>query len=329
MTDYPSKKNSWKRADVQAKWQNMLAIFITVVLLFAVANGILRSFSPAKKLGESSWKQGSSLIVAVNSNPGSILVYRDDPNSLALFTFGRESNFATGDSEVPILKLSEVFSAENISDGLVGAVHLPVGHYLIFKDKPDSTLENFEKYFKNFASVTTPFYILLKYPPEAIVDTNLTRSDLFRLWWGIKSYRLENLVFSDLGHLTSLTVLQNGQQVETLDTQQIVKKVSQYLESRKISEEGFSVSVVNASGVPGAGQLAADLVAAVGGHVTRVEIDSGLAESSLIYASGDSATASYLANILSCDIKTGDEMAPDEIIVTIGVDFAQKYLKGS
>lgn len=326
MTDYPNRSAGWKKRQVQAKWQNLIAIFITVVLLLAVFNGVLRGFSLERSLGKSSWTRGSSLLIAVNSSAGSLLVYQDNPKRLALLTFDEEDYFATGDADAPIEKLAKVFELNDVSDKLSGAVHLPVGHFLIFDARPVASAENFKDYFKNFAAITTPFQILLNFQNNNTMRTNLTRGDLFRLWWGLKSIRQEALILEDLGDLTSETILVNNQKIEVIDAQAVAKVVGKYLENEKVSDESFSITIKNASGVNGAGQLASDLITAAGVHVVKVETDPETSDASqILTGDGNSFTAAYLANVVGCDIKTADNMAGDEIVITVGRDFAQKY----
>ena len=329
MTDYPGTRGGWRRRQVQAKWQNLIAIFITVILLFAVFNGLLRGFSQDLSFEKSSWVRGSSLVMAVNSSPGSLVIYQDDQKNLALLTFDEEDYFATLGGEIPIAKLGKVFEKNDktLAGKVSGALHLPVGHLVLFKERPSANLENFEDYFKNFASLLTPFGILFDYPGDSVAYTNLTRVDLFRLWWGLKSYRVENLIFKDLGDLGGETILENGQKVEAVDEQLIARAVSIYLESERLSSERFSVFIKNSSGIVGVGQLASDLISISGAHVVKIETDSAVSATSHILA-GDtgSFTANYLAKLVGYDIKAADDQPDDQINVIIGRDFVEKYL---
>lgn len=329
MTDYPGTRTGWRRRQVQAKWQNLIAIFITVVLLLAVFNGLLRGFSQDLSFRKSSWIRGSPLVIAVNSSPGSLVIYQDDQKNLALLTFDEEDYFATLDGEIPIVKLGKVFEKNDktLAFKVSGALHLPVGHFVVFKERPSAKRENFEDYFKNFASLLTPFGILFNYPGDSVAYTNLTRVDLFRLWWGLKSYRVENLIFKDLGDLGSETILENGQKVEVVDEQLIARAVSIYLESERLSSERFSVFIKNSSGIVGAGQLASEIMSISGAHVVKIETDSAVSATSHILA-GDtgSFTANYLAKLVGCDIKAADDLPDEAINVIIGRDFVEKYL---
>lgn len=330
MTDYPGTRGGWRRRQVQAKWQNLIAIFITVVLLLAVFNGLLRGFSLGKSFELSSWVRGSSLVMAVNSSPGSLVIYQeDDQKNLALLTFDEEDYFATLSGKLPIAKLGKVFEKNDktLAGKVSGALHLPVGHFVVFNQRPSANLENFEDYFKNFASLLTPFGILFNYPGDSVAYTNLTRVDLFRLWWGLKSYRVENLILEDLGDLGSETILKNGQKVEAVDEQLIARAVGKYLESEKLSRERFSVFIKNSSGIVGAGQLASEIISISGAHVVKIEGDSAVSATSYILA-GDtgSFTANYLAKLVGCDIKAADDLPDETINVIIGRDFVEKYL---
>lgn len=327
MTDYPMRSSGWRKRQVTAKFQNLLAIFITAVLLLAVFNGLLRGFSLERSLGKSSWTRGAPLVVAVNSSPGSILIYDNDQKRLVLLTFGKEEYFMSLNSDVPVMKLSEVFEKDNMASLVSSASHMPVGHNLFFDKRPVTSQDIFGEHFKKFASFTTPFEILFRYPDFLGARTNLTRGDLFRLWWGVKSIRLEDLILEDISHLTYEAILADGQKVETVDAQAVSQFARKYLESERLSRENFAVTVKNASGVSGTGQLVADLISAIGFHVVAVSSDSETFESTLLLAGkADSFTVSYLANILDCDIKTQENLAEDEVVVVVGRDFANMNL---
>lgn len=336
MTDYYGRRSvmrhgsySWRRRQVQKKWQNLVSIFITVVLLLALFNGLARGLTLADYLGSSSWSSSSSLAVAAASSPGAVLIYQNDPGRLMLLTFKGNVYWATGNPQKPALAIADIFSQYTGTEmtGLLSQIaRVPIGHFLIFENELVADRKSFEKIFKNFASPVTPFKILGK-GIDSIADTNLTRGDLIRLWWQVKSLGVDDLHLVDVDAFEEL-VLPGGQKVSGVDSASLHRTISQYLENKKLFESGAQIVVQNASGAGGAGVLAGDFVTSVGASVKKVEMIDGEREKSQIVAgSENSHEAAYLAKIFECDIKSLPSLNKSEIIVIIGRDFAQKYLK--
>lgn len=334
MTDYPAQGSAWRRKQTQTKLANLAGIFITVILLLALANGFLRSFSLGKYLGKSEWDGKSSLVIAANWHPGSILIFQPEPKRLVLAKFGQDLHFATGNPQNPVQDLASLFGA---GDGgrmiqvLSSIGRTSIKNYLLFKEAVPADRENLERFFKKFASLATPLSILSGSWEGDIKNTNLTRKDLISLWWQVKSLGVGDLSLVDLG-VSEKLVVRDNRQVLGVDSVSLQRAIGQYLENRRLVEERTAVSVQNASGVAGAGGLAADFVTSVGGSVKRVETVAGPVTKSQIVTSDTSYTALYLAKIFECGIKTVPRAdlpageAGGEIKVIVGADFAQKYL---
>lgn len=327
MTDYPTRSSAWRRKQTQTKLANLAGIFITVILLLALANGFLRSFSLGKYLGDSSWDGKSSQVVALNWQPGSILIFQPEPKRLVLAKFGQNLHFATGNPQNPVQDLASLFGAgdgQRMIQVLSSIGRTSIKNYLLFKEAIPADRENLERFFKKFASLATPLSILTGSWERDIKNTNLTRKDLISLWWQVKALGVGDLSLVDLG-VSEKLVLADDRQVLGVDSVSLQKAIGQYLENRKLVEEGMAVSIQNASGVAGAGGLAADFVASVGGDVKRLETVAGPVAKSQILADNTSYTVLYLAKIFECGIKNVPA-ADGEITVIIGADFAQKYL---
>lgn len=327
MTDYPAAASAWRRKQIRAKFANLAGIFITVILLLALANGFLRSFSLGKYLGKSEWDGKSSLVIAANWHPGSILIFQSEPRRLVLVKFGEDLYFATGDPQNPIGDLGSLFGAgdgQRLTRVLSSIARVPVRNYLLFGQRIDASSENLQEFFKKFASLATPLTILTGSYENSIGDTNLTRRDLISLWWQVKTLSVDDLSLVDF-RVSEKLVLADNRTVLGVDSVSLQRAIGQYLENRKLGDERIGVSVQNASGLDGAGRLAADLVASVGGSVKRVETVAGPVAKSQIVTGNTSYTAQYLAKIFECGIKTVPG-ADGEITVVVGADFAQGYL---
>ncbi len=328
MTDYLDTRAGWRRRQVAVKWRSIVSIFITLVLVLAVFNGFLKvSFSDY--FGRSTIA-GGIVVAVVNSSPGSLLIFQDDPKRLVLARFDDNLYFATGDPQRPTKRMLDIFNLEDgqrMRNAVSATVKIPVGHYLNVSDKEVFPTEvGFFKFFKNMASVATPLSILTRGELPGVEQTNLTRSDMIGLWWQAKSLSINDLVFVDISEITTEIVLPGDEKVLGIDSLGVVRKLASFVEDREILAQQSLVSVKNASGVAGAGQLAADLMLPLGVKVVRVEAaDTQQEKSQILVAGGESYTARYLAKILECDIKTQPDVLDAEIIVVVGVDFARRY----
>ena len=328
MTDYPNKSAGWRRRQVADRWRNIVSVFITLVLLLAVFNGFLKvSFSDY--FGRSTII-GGIVVAAVNSSPGSLLIFQDDPKRLVLARFDDNLYFATGDPQRPTKRMLDIFNLEDghrMRNAVSATVKIPVGHYLNVSDKEVfSTEDGFFKFFKNMASVATPLLILTRGELPGVEQTNLTRSDMISLWWQAKSLSINELVFVDTSEITTEIGLPGDEKVLGIDSLGVARELTSFVEDREILVQQSLVSVKNASGVAGAGQLAADLMLPLGVKVVRVEgADTQQEKSQILVAGGESYTARYLAKILECDIKTQPTVSDAEIIVVVGADFARRY----
>lgn len=280
-----------------------------------------------KYLGEASWDGRSSQVIAVNWQPGAILIFQPEPKRLLLAKFGQDLHFATGNPQNPIGDLASLTRSGDgarIIQVLSIVSRLPIKNYFIFADEMEANWENLQKFFKKFASPVAPFAILAGSYQDSIGNTNLTRRDLISLWWQVKSLSIDNLRLVDL-QVSEPLVVAGGGAVLGVDSVSLKRIVGQYLENRELVEEGIAVFIQNASDVAGAGRLAADFVTSVGGRVAKIETQAGPIAKSQIIAQKTSYTANYLAKIFECGIKT-ESGADSEITVIVGSDFAQKYL---
>ena len=321
-----SGSSTWEKREIRNKWQNLLAVFVTLVLVFALISGIGKSLSFGKLLGSSTWDGSSSVSAILNTEVPSILVYQTYPKHLVLLTLDGNSNFATGNITQPVRTLGSVFEGGDGAE-MVATVskiaHVPISNFTLFSTRLKIDEKSIEDQFKQFASIATPFKILIK-GTEYATNTDFTRKDLFRLWWQVKSMNVNDIEVLGTSSLHEEIVLAGGQKVLGIDDTSLNALLAKYLENRRILEAKEKVVVVNASGVGGAGKLAADYVSAVGGSVDKIEVlDSPRQNSSII--AQKSYTAVYLAKLFDCDITNEPNMEKDSITIFVGRDFSKKY----
>ena len=97
------------------------------------------------------------------------------------------------------------------------------------------------------------------------------------------------------------------------------------MENENVTREYLKIKVINASGIAGVGQLAADFAAGVGVNIVKIETAPNFVDKSFIQTSfKNKYTIRYFANIFKCDIKS-TSFGEEEVTLVVGNDFAAKY----
>lgn len=324
MTDFHSSaKTSWKKAEVSAKWRNLLGAFIVVVLLLAAVNGIFKSINLGKNTGKAQWDGQSPFSTVLNTNPVSVVIYNPSSKILAQFVLGNELYVETGSVAKPLVKLSEVSNAKDLTGAVSHAFGAPVSNYAEFRQEQGVSEASMQADFKNFASILFPIKLLFGF--ENLKDTNIARSDLLRLWWQAKSLSLNSLAYVDLGKNSEDIILSGGEKVMGVDTPLFHRQILSQMENSKLVDEGKSIEIVNGAGDAIWGKLAAQFVGAYGGKVTKLTDSEQIMEKTTIMVSKNSYTATYLAKVFNCDIKSVPNSQDERVQIFIGRDFAQNY----
>lgn len=325
MTRYPA----WKRREVQKKWRDLLAVFLCVVLLFAVVNGIFKSLSLKKYLGESWWDGKSPLVVALGSLPPAFFIFQNDPKRIVVGSFSERLYFETGSKAKPLEEIPTLFADKNgkeLARIISLNLRVPTKNYLFLRDLEKVSQDSVEARFKSFASLTTPFLLFAK--SLGNMETNLTRVDLFRLWWQVKGLSVDKIVMVDLSVLSEEIVFSNNQKVLGVDSKLINRKIKEYLEDSTFIKSDHKLKIVNGSDNLESSLLALDFVESFGLEVVSVEESSLTYASQIIARDKDSNIAKYLAKIFDCDIKAmPDESQTHDILVILGQDFATRYFE--
>jgi len=328
MTAYPA----WKKRQVQAKWRNLLALFVTLTLVLALFNGLAKSFSLNKYFGHSKWDSKSSFVAALSTTPISLLVVQKEPKKIVFLTLSEETYLTTGDSEEPIVRLSSVIGIgeeEQLSKILTVAYRTYIGSYVTFKREQKIDMETAQKWFKQYASILTPFAILTGGINGEVMDTNITRTDQFKLWWQVKGFSIKSVDLVDLSQYKEELLVYNNQKVLGVDDVVLHEVIKKYLGNLEVEKENLKVKVTNSTSVSGAGQLAADFVTSVGGSVVEVNTSSSSLSNTFIQTEDkNSYSAKYLAKMFDCGINGAPESGEGaDITLVIGQDFTARYFK--
>lgn len=328
MTDYPARRSAWRRRQVQAKWKNLLALAIVSILILASFNGLVKTFSIGKYLGNSNWSSNSSFVAAFSTTPLAVFVLQEDPKKLVFLTLDEKTYLATGDPNEPMATISSLINknnGEDLAKLLSLAFRADIENYVTFKNDQKINKEEAIKWFKNYSSLLAPFVILTGRIGNEIRDTNITRLDQLKLWWQVKSIRINQLELVDLSQYQEEVVYKDDQKVLGVDNLVLHKVISKYLENGRVTKENLKIKVINASGIAGVGQLAADFATGVGVNVVKIETAPSLIDQTFIQTSAKNKyTVSYLANIFKCDIKSSSS-GDEEVNLVIGNDFASEY----
>jgi len=328
MTTYPA----WKKRQVQAKWRNLVAFFITLTLVLALLNGLSKSLSLNKYFGKSNWDSKSSFVAALSTTPISLLVVQKDPKRIVFLTLSEETYLTTGESEEPIVKLSSLVGkgeGEQLSKILTVAYRTYIGSYVVFKKDQKIDKDMVQKWFKQYASLLTPFAILTGGINGEVMNTNITRIDQFKLWWQVKGISLKNVDLVDLSQYREEMLVFDNQKVLGVDDVVLHQVIKKYLGNLEIEKDNLKVLITNSTGVPGAGQLAADFVTSVGGSVVEVDTSSSNLSKTFIQTEDkNSYSAKYLAKMFDCGINGAPEGGEGaDITLVIGQDFTARYFK--
>lgn len=326
MTDYPHKKTAWKKQEVAKKWHTIIGIFVTVVLVLAVLNGFIKTLAIGKFIGSSNWDGRGAFSAVVNTEPVSVFVYNPTAKEIVLVRLDDNLYAQTLDLERPLARIVDLgASGDGVSMMQIttSASRSPVKSYVILKERESADGARLESYFKGFASIFSPVKIMTS-GLAGVTDTNITRIDMIRLWWQMKSLSVNNLNFIDASEYTQEIVLAGGEKVLGVDDVSLHRLMSEHLENRAVLEEGLQIVVENSSGAFERGLLAADIISSVGGKVAGLSKRDDVVSETFIGASRDSYTASYLAKIFDCDIKTLPDSGEREVKVIVGADFGQK-----
>ena len=308
----------------------MLALAIVSILILASFNGLVKTKSFGKYLGTSNWNSNSSFVAVLSTTPLAVFILQEDPKRLVFLTLDEKTYLATGNPNEPIAKISSLINKSNgwdLSKLLSLTFRANIENYVTFKDDQKINKEEAISWFKNYASLATPFMILAGRIGDDVKDTNITRLDQLKLWWQIKSVRINQLELVDLSQYREEVVYKDNQKVLGVDNLVLHKVISQYLENENVTKENLKIKVINASGIAGAGQLAADFAAGVGVNIVKIETAPNLVDRTFIQTSvKNKYTVRYLANIFKCDIKSSSESS-EEVSLVIGNEFASRYLK--
>ena len=196
---------AWKKHQVKRKWQSIISVFITVTLLFAIVNGLMKGFSLKNQFTISKWDGKSSLAIVISTKNPSLFIYKNDPKRVVVLTTDSDILYQTGkDKEVLKKVSSDILNSHDMLTNIISHTYgARIENYLMVDNKVEMDEEFSKKLFIHFASITTPLKLITYGWGDDIKSTNITRLDAIRLWWQLKSLSIENLSLVDLSGYTN------------------------------------------------------------------------------------------------------------------------------
>lgn len=322
---------AWKKDEVKKKWRSILAVFITITIFFAIANGLVKSFSFKDKLNKSTWDGISSFTIAIDSTNPSVFIYQPDHKRVSILTISGETFYETGNLNLPLVKISDTISnsSQDLIAALSHAYHSKIDNYISLSEKMSMNEISAKEVFLDFASITTPVKLITSGWGNNLKDTNITRLDAIRLWWQVKGLSANSLEFIDLAEYTEEINRKNNQRVLGADSASLNRAIAKYTENLKVLEEKYNIEITNTTNSIEAVQLASDFVKSIGGNVVKTsQLESSQDVNAILTDNKNSYTARYLANIFDCGItETKTELDFGEITIILGDNFAKNYFE--
>jgi len=321
----------WKRSQVEKKSNNILAIFITVTLFFAIAIGLVKGFNLKDKLNDSRWDGKSSFLIAVDSQSPTLFVYQPELKRVAFLTLSKETVNNTEKVQERLASVSEAVGdfPKNLTLSFSHIYQTKVNSYINLSEQFEMDEEAAQRTFLEFTSLFTPIKLITYGWGDDIEDTNITRWEALRLWWQIKGISINDIIMSDLSKYNEEVLSQNNEKIMGADTEVLNRIIRKYVNNIKILEEKYDVNIINGSNMQDSAKLARNFVESIGGNVVEVNGQKSQQTQTVILATNKkSYTANYLANIFNCDIKEAkSEVNKSEITILLGVDFANQYFE--
>lgn len=326
MTDYPSvkkRKSSWRQAQIQRKWKDLIVIFIVSVLLLVLFTGIKGTLSVKNQAQKSTWGGDESLGVVLKTDPVSVLIYQTDPQRINLYTVGSDIFYATGDALQPSKKVAELFNLEGpeTASALTSLTGVNFSKYYFYKEPLNLSSKSVDEIFKDFASLKTPVKVI--FGSFGSGTTNLTKVEILKLWWQVKGMEMKQIESSSMDSFTDEILSGSGEKFKGLDYEKTTSQLGKFFHG--FAEKKRKVAIINASGEPGSLKLAGDLVSSYGWNVTSLSSEGEQQTGRIISSQKDGETQD-LAKIFGCDINQAQNDQEQSVItIILGKDFAQKY----
>jgi hypothetical protein len=318
-------------------WLGLLALGLLVgLILLGKLIGFLVSinspYNPVSKseVKHTSWDQQTNLSFSVQTG-----------ESWSIFSLNPHEKTLVVIKIPPQLQLEEFNSPEQSKIVFRNLLGLPITGYWIFPDQknPEKLVEELRT---NLPAVI---------PEIKTAKTDLSPKEMFLAVTTLRDLRFDKIKFIDLAQSDSTKwIVKPGEgRVLTLDSGSLDHYLNSYIIDSKLSAEGLTIGIYNATRHPGLAEKAARLITNIGGRVVLTASSQKKLDKTLIMGN-KSYSYSTLVTLfnLSCKKPTGlfgfiqkddcatliSEMKQDsgdinlsraDVVIIIGEDYYQQY----
>jgi len=321
----------WKKEQKQRKEKKRFRLARNLFLLICLALLLGTSYQAWGSLRKSLWDGKSRLTFALNST--SILVASFDPGEKTLnFLSIPPNTYIETIHGYGFYKVESIFRLGELEKNGGQLLAGSLQEYLGVPIDAYASVSSVKCQVSSI-KVKDSFLAVIQFLLRGEGETNLTRWDLVRLWWGARRVRFDKINLIDLGETNAVseTTLPDGTLALEPDPLRLDQLVAKLYSDRRIKEEGISISVHNSTQYPGLAKKAARLINNIGGQVIEVrdwQVRAGKCEVRGEKKSVNTYTARKLIKIFACQYG-GSQMGESqgEIAVILGQDYWQKLME--
>lgn len=348
---------TWHRVGARAKLQS----FLTFLGLLLVAFFILNTFLHFVSLGQffkkplagqvssdlikgGTWDGKAKLSLVFDTSPMAVGVFDPKNKRVDVITVDRETQ-----SDVPygygwnrIGAVRDLGNLENpprgnilLVDTLSKFVQAPIDGFVIVHNKSWSSLskDKVAEDVKKFSSIGQLPRILVSKDWQTNFETNLTKFEVVRLWWGLRSVRVDKVFYTDLASegLLSDILLPDGSHGFGPEESGLASFAHKIFTDDLVAAEKLKIEVLNGTDTPGIALNIARLIENIGGDVIKTSNtqETGVAKT-FIQITEDkrgSYTTQRLAKTLRCDIRVVPQVSLEEsdMQIVIGQDSIGRF----
>lgn len=305
----------------------VLVILILVSKLFGVLISFNQPFSPDSqvKYTRHNWDGAGILNLVVKTKDLNLLSFDPATNTVTLLNIPDETylELPQGYGKWPARSIYDLGQSESkgsfLLKGTISRVFgVPVDGYLIYPGQEKLTGESLVNKFKQ-----DPLSLNLIFSAK----TDLSAGELLRFWWEMKSVRSDKINTLNLAqsNLTSWILLADGSRVLDIDKLRLDQFIQGHFEDNRLSQEGLSIGIYNATDHSGLAEKASRMIANMGGRVvfattasTAVPKSTVIGKKSYSYNKlSEVFNASQNTKVLGADFDTNRA----DVVVVLGEDF--------
>ncbi len=266
-----------------------LGLLIGIILVGKLAGFVISLNSPYYPVSKSEikmpiWKESSNFNVTVKTgNFWSVFLL--NPNSKTLTVVKIPNNLQTEIST----------NADLVKISLKNLLGIPISRYWLFPDQktPEKLIDNLRT------------GLVSEIPELKDATTDLSIKEIFGVVSYIRGLRFDKIKFLDLSQTeaTHWSVHSDGSRFLTVDLANLDHYLASYLADSRLSSEGLTIMVINATPHPGQAEKTARLITNLGGRVVLTASSKESLDKTLVLGK-NSETKDSLSDIFNLSCRT-------------------------